>query len=196
MVADIAACTIALLQSIMSIYRMLDAAPGKFITSIHMGPQHWLFNLGFLAVTYLTSALLPFLAMALRTSPTVAGSALADDIRSRSSETSGESFYTRHRHALCLLNRLLRLVYSTAHLLLPGGTKYIAHAIAARTQGIQPRPMKALLVNVLHPTAFWMTQVRCCCCCLSCKGVPLALLLLHACMYIPYNTLFYIILVG
>ncbi|WIA19791.1 hypothetical protein OEZ85_005702 [Tetradesmus obliquus] len=45
MVADVSACTIALLQATMSAVRVADAAPGKSIFDIYLGPQHWLFNL-------------------------------------------------------------------------------------------------------------------------------------------------------
>jgi hypothetical protein len=162
MVADISACTIALLQATMSAYRVANAAPGKSIFKIYLGLEHWLFNLGFLLLIYQTCALLPLLAMALNTfsQPSTAAAAAGEPAAAgRSSSNDDESFYTRHRHALCLLNRLLRLFYSTAQLLLPGATSYYAHAIAARTQGL--RPMKALLVNVLHPTVFWMAQVCC-----------------------------------
>jgi hypothetical protein len=149
MVADISAYLIALLHITISVFRVADTAPGRSIFHIYLGPQHWLFNLGFITILYQASALLMLLAIA---STAAAGP---------NSSSSEESFYTRHRHVLCLLSRLLRLFYSTAHLLLPGATLHFAQAIAARTQAVQQRPMKALLMNVLHPTAFWMAQVCC-----------------------------------
>jgi hypothetical protein len=150
MVADICAHTLALLHISLSIYRMADVEPGKSAFGVNLGHKHWLFNLGFIAIIYQISSLLMLLAIAQSASTAAATG-------------SDDSFYTRHRHALCLASRLLRLFYSTAHLLMPGATSYFAHAVAARTRGFQQRPIKALLVNVLQPTAFWMAQVRCCC---------------------------------
>lgn len=151
MLADVCAYTTALLHMNMSVLRMAATQPSKSIFSIHLGSEHWLFNLGFISTIYQTSALLLLLAIALST--WTAAAAAAGRRR--------EPFYTRHRHALCLMSRLLRLFYCMAHLLQPGAMSFFAHAIAARTRDVQQRPMKALLVNVLHPTAFWMAQVRC-----------------------------------
>ncbi|WIA40069.1 hypothetical protein OEZ86_013485 [Tetradesmus obliquus] len=149
MLADVCAYTTALLHMNMSVLRMAATQPSKPIFSIHLGSEHWLFNLGFISTIYQTSALLLLLAIALSTWTAAAAAG-----RRR------EPFYTRHRHTLCLMSRLLRLFYCMAHLLQPGAMSFFAHAIAARTRDVQQRPMKALLVNVLHPTAFWMAQAN------------------------------------
>lgn len=153
MVADAAACLVAFLHMSMSIYHIADAVPGESVFNIHLGPKHWLCNAGFIAVIYQICTLLLMLAMVEHVS-TPAEAAVAGG------SGSDDSFYTRHRHALCFLNRLLRLYYSTTHMLLPGAATHFQKAIAARTQALQQRPTKALLLNVLHPTAFWMSQVR------------------------------------
>lgn len=58
--------------------------------------------------------------------------------------------YYRWRLQLCLLNRLLRLVVSTAQLTSQVALQHLALAMEARAR--VETPVKALLVYLLHPT--------------------------------------------
>jgi hypothetical protein len=71
----------------------------------------------------------------------------------------GRDYYAQHRHALCLMNRLLRLAFSSAQLMSSGARMYMAPALALRTQSLQQRPFKALMIITLHPVIFWLMQV-------------------------------------
>jgi hypothetical protein len=141
MFADVAACVTALVHASIMVYRLAAAEPSRSIFNIYFGPQLTLFSLGMQKIMYQGSALLLLLTI---------GVAAA----------GGRDYYGQHRHALCLMNRLLRLAFSSAQLMSSGARMYMAPALALRTQLLQQRPFKALMIITLHPVIFWLMQVR------------------------------------
>jgi amino acid transporter len=146
----------ALIHASIMVYRLTAAEPGKSIFSFYFGPQLPLFSLGMQKIMYQSGALLLLLAIAVAAS-------------------GGRDYYTQHRHALCLMNRLLRLVFSSAQLLSSGARDYLAPSLALRTHALQQRPWKAVMLMTLHPVIFWMTQVRA----LRCHAVQMAAMHVH-----------------
>jgi hypothetical protein len=123
------------------VYRLAAAEPGKSIFNIYFGPQLPFFSLGMQKIVYQGSALLLLL---------VIGVAAA----------GGRDYYAQHRHALCFMNRLLRFAFSSAQVMSSGVRNYVAPALMLRTQSLQQRPLKALMIITLHPVIFWLMQVR------------------------------------
>lgn len=140
MIADAVACVMALIHASIMVYRVAAAEPGKSIFSFYFGPRLPLFSLGMQKIFYQSGALLLLLTIA-------------------AAASGSKDYYTQHRHALCLMNRLLRLLFSSAQLMSSGAREYLAPSLALRTQALQQRPWKALGIVTLHPVIFWMMQV-------------------------------------
>lgn len=141
MIADITACVTALVHASIMVYRLAAVEPGKSTFNMYFGPHVPLFSLGTQKLVYQGGVLMLLLAI---------GAAAAGH----------RAFYAQHRHALCLMNRLLRVAFSSAQVMSSGARTYLVPALALRTQALQQRPMKALMITTLHPVVFWMMQVR------------------------------------
>jgi hypothetical protein len=87
------------------------------------------------------------------------GSALLLLLTIVAAAAGGRDYYAQHRHALCLMNRLLRLAFSSAQLMSSRARMYMAPSLALRMQSLQQRPFKALMIITLHPVSFWLMQV-------------------------------------
>jgi hypothetical protein len=124
------ACQCACMPVSLAASQLLQVVDGLAGIDAAAGPRIYVFNLGFQACAYASSATLPLLLMLLR-----------------------PNLYHRWRLQLCLLNRLLRLFNSTLQLTSTTALELIAKAMAARTQA--ESPSKALAINLLHP-AGWL----------------------------------------